>query len=107
MLARRRLRRRERRPVAHAARCRALFEHEVLTGQQLVDAARHRAAARHVEQFEERHDLRVVEYPITFVDRQYGTSKMSGRIVAESMLLVTAWGLRDIALAAAGRLRRS
>ena len=39
---------------------------------------------------------RVEEHPITFVDRQYGTSKMSGRIIAESMILVTGWGLRDV-----------
>ena len=44
-----------------------------------------------------RRGLTVVEHPITFVDREYGTSKMSGRIVAESMLLVTGWGLRDAA----------
>lgn len=37
----------------------------------------------------------VVEVPIEFVDRDYGSSKMSSRIIAESMLLVTAWGLRD------------
>jgi dolichol-phosphate mannosyltransferase len=37
----------------------------------------------------------VVEEPIVFVDRQYGTSKMSARIIAESMLLVTRWGLGD------------
>lgn len=37
----------------------------------------------------------VVEQPITFVDREHGTSKMSGRIVAESMLLVTKWAIVD------------
>ncbi len=37
----------------------------------------------------------IVETPIVFRDRQFGTSKMSGRIVAESMLLVTKWGLFD------------
>lgn len=37
----------------------------------------------------------VVETPIVFRDRRYGTSKMSGRIIAESMLLVTKWGLSD------------
>jgi dolichol-phosphate mannosyltransferase len=42
---------------------------------------------------------KVVETPITFRDRQFGTSKMSGRIIAESMLLVTKWGVFD-------RLRR-
>ena len=37
----------------------------------------------------------VVEHPITFVDREFGTSKMSVSIIAESMLLVTKWGLAD------------
>lgn len=36
----------------------------------------------------------IIEHPITFVDRKYGASKMSGRIIAESMWLVTRWGLR-------------
>jgi dolichol-phosphate mannosyltransferase len=39
--------------------------------------------------------LRVMETPIVFRDRRYGASKMSGRIVAESMWLVTSWALRD------------
>jgi dolichol-phosphate mannosyltransferase len=38
---------------------------------------------------------RIVELPITFTDRTHGTSKMSGRIVVEAMLLVTWWGFRD------------
>ena len=38
---------------------------------------------------------KIVETPITFRDRQFGTSKMSGRIIAESMLLVTRWGVAD------------
>lgn len=38
---------------------------------------------------------RIVETPITFVDRTHGVSKMRARIIAEAMLLVTAWGLRD------------
>jgi dolichol-phosphate mannosyltransferase len=38
---------------------------------------------------------RIVEVPITFTDRERGTSKMSGRIVVEAMALVTLWGLRD------------
>jgi dolichol-phosphate mannosyltransferase len=42
-----------------------------------------------------RHNYSVVEEPITFVDREFGTSKMSGRIVAESMLLVTVWAAGD------------
>ncbi len=38
---------------------------------------------------------RIVEVPISFSDRVRGTSKMSGRIVVEAMLLVTWWGVRD------------
>lgn len=43
-----------------------------------------------------------VEIPITFVDRTEGTSKMSVRIMVESMLRVTRWGV----LLQAQRLRR-
>jgi dolichol-phosphate mannosyltransferase len=42
---------------------------------------------------------RVVETPIIFRDRTVGKSKMSGRIIVESMMLVTRWGVND-------RLRR-
>jgi dolichol-phosphate mannosyltransferase len=42
---------------------------------------------------------RITEVPITFTDRERGTSKMSSRIVLEAMALVTVWGARD-------RLRR-
>lgn len=34
----------------------------------------------------------VVEVPIEFVERAYGTSKMSGAIVREALIKVTAWG---------------
>lgn len=37
----------------------------------------------------------IVETPIIFRDRERGTSKMSGRIIVESMLLVTSCGLAD------------
>jgi dolichol-phosphate mannosyltransferase len=37
----------------------------------------------------------IVELPITFHDRVRGTSKMSWRIIAEAMLLVTRWAIRD------------
>jgi dolichol-phosphate mannosyltransferase len=33
------------------------------------------------------------EVPITFIDRVYGTSKMSSAIVVEALVLVTAWAL--------------
>ncbi|HEX2362729.1 MAG TPA: dolichol-phosphate mannosyltransferase, partial [Jiangellaceae bacterium] len=36
--------------------------------------------------------LRVVEVPITFVERSEGTSKMSGGIVREALWQVTRWG---------------
>jgi dolichol-phosphate mannosyltransferase len=42
-----------------------------------------------------RHGYRIVETPIVFRDRTQGKSKMSERIIAESMLLVTKWGLID------------
>ena len=38
--------------------------------------------------------LRVVEVPITFVEREFGDSKMSQRIVREAMQQVTRWGVR-------------
>ena len=37
----------------------------------------------------------IVEVPIAFAERAHGASKMSARIVAEALVLVTAWGLRD------------
>jgi len=37
----------------------------------------------------------VVELPIQFLDRTHGHSKMSSTIVAEALVLVTWWGLRD------------
>lgn len=44
---------------------------------------------------------RVVEVPITFVEREYGQSKMSQKIVAEALLRTTWWGLKH----RAGQLR--
>jgi dolichol-phosphate mannosyltransferase len=38
---------------------------------------------------------KVVEIPISFSDRSFGRSKMSGRIVVEALALVTWWGIRD------------
>ncbi len=43
-----------------------------------------------------RHGLSVTEVPITFTDRARGSSKMSGAIVAEAVLRVLAWRLRDV-----------
>ena len=50
---------------------------------------------------------RVMESPIVFRDRQYGESKMSGRIIVESMLLVTRWALRDLVARPPGTARRT
>ena len=38
---------------------------------------------------------RVVEIPITFVERTTGESKMKGRIIAEAIWRVTKWGVSD------------
>jgi dolichol-phosphate mannosyltransferase len=40
-----------------------------------------------------RRGFRVVEVPITFVERVHGTSKMSGGIVREALWRVTGWGI--------------
>jgi dolichol-phosphate mannosyltransferase len=54
-----------------------------------------------------RSGARVVEVPITFTERAFGRSKMSGSIVAEALVRVTAWGLRDrLADRLPGRVRR-
>lgn len=43
--------------------------------------------------------LRVVEFPITFSERVFGYSKMSGGIVREALVQVTLWGIRRRVLA--------
>lgn len=40
-------------------------------------------------------DLRVVEVPIEFVERERGDSKMSGAVATESLKRITQWGLRE------------
>lgn len=49
-----------------------------------------------------RRGLRVVEVPITFVERETGVSKMSRDIVRESLGRITGWGVQH----RAGQLRR-
>jgi dolichol-phosphate mannosyltransferase len=50
---------------------------------------------------------RVTEVPITFTERRFGRSKMSGSIVGEALVRVTAWGIRDrLADWLPGRVRR-
>lgn len=51
----------------------------------------------------DRNGARIEETPIIFRDRTHGRSKMSGRIIVESMILVTRWGVAD----RFGRLGRS
>jgi glycosyltransferase involved in cell wall biosynthesis len=49
---------------------------------------------------------RIEEVPIAFTDRVRGNSKMSWRIIAEAMALVTWWGVRDRVLGRGARRRR-
>lgn len=42
-----------------------------------------------------KHGGRIVEVPITFVERVAGHSKMSKAIVAEALMSVTRWGMKD------------
>jgi dolichol-phosphate mannosyltransferase len=53
-----------------------------------------------------RKGFRVVEVPITFVERERGQSKMSRAIVAEAMVKVGRWGLAYRANQVRGLLRR-
>ena len=49
---------------------------------------------------------RIVEVPISFVDRTAGDSKMSSSIVVEALGLVTWWGLQRAWRGLRGRQRR-
>jgi dolichol-phosphate mannosyltransferase len=53
-----------------------------------------------------RQGLRVREVPIEFVERVRGDSKMTGRVAAESLQRITAWGLRERKEQVLGRRRR-
>ena len=54
-----------------------------------------------------RDGARVAEVPITFTERRFGRSKMSGSIVGEALVRVTVWGVRDrLADWLPGRVRR-
>ena len=39
--------------------------------------------------------FRITEVPITFVEREFGASKMSGNIVGEALKRVTVWGIQS------------
>jgi len=49
---------------------------------------------------------RVVEVPITFVEREQGVSKMSNTIIVEALVNVTRWGMRERSRQVAGAVRR-
>lgn len=51
--------------------------------------------------------FRIVEIPVTFLERERGSSKMSGAIVAEAMLRVTGWGIGEIVSGDGRRARRA
>jgi dolichol-phosphate mannosyltransferase len=51
--------------------------------------------------------LRIVEVPITFVERVHGASKMTMDIVVEAMARVTGWGIVSLPSRVTGRSRRS
>ena len=51
--------------------------------------------------------LRVVEVPITFVERELGQSKMSRDIVREALVRVTTWGVQHRLAQARGLLGRT
>jgi len=53
-----------------------------------------------------RKGLRVVEVPITFVEREVGNSKMSRDIVVESLRRITAWGVGHRTAQAKGLAKR-
>ncbi len=76
------------------------FRTSVLESQDLGTVATHGYAFK-IEMARRVHQAggRIVEVPITFVERTAGQSKMSRRIVVEALLQVTRWGLKD-------RLRR-
>ncbi|WP_456844079.1 polyprenol monophosphomannose synthase [Cellulomonas sp. P5_C6] len=54
-----------------------------------------------------RSGARVVEVPITFVERELGHSKMSRGIVIEALVSVTRWGIAERSRRVAGAFRRS
>jgi dolichol-phosphate mannosyltransferase len=53
-----------------------------------------------------RRGLRVDEVPITFVEREHGTSKMNQKIVVEALWRVARWGVRYRTAQVTDRVRR-
>lgn len=54
-----------------------------------------------------RRGLRVDEVPITFVEREYGTSKMDRAIVVEALWRLTGWSVRYRSVQLTGLVRRA
>jgi hypothetical protein len=63
----------------------------------LADAVRSEGYAFQVELVHRawRSGFSVAEVPITFRERQHGRSKISRRIVAEALIQITRWAIRD------------
>jgi dolichol-phosphate mannosyltransferase len=53
-----------------------------------------------------KHGARVVEVPITFVERELGASKMSRSIIVEALISVTRWGIAERSRRLAGAFHR-
>ncbi len=84
--------------VFRASALRALDVHQVASQGYCfqVDMARRAVAS----------GLRVREVPITFVEREFGTSKMNGSIVREALWRVTVWGAQERAVKARAAVAR-
>jgi dolichol-phosphate mannosyltransferase len=50
--------------------------------------------------------MRIVEVPVTFVERERGRSKMSRAIIGEALWRVTVWGLARLVPGHRARIRR-
>ena len=49
---------------------------------------------------------RIIEVPITFMEREQGVSKMSSDIILEALVNVTVWGARERSRQVAGAFGR-
>ncbi|MGW5673134.1 polyprenol monophosphomannose synthase [Micromonospora sp. NPDC003776] len=83
-------------PVSDATGGYRVYRSRALEAMGL-DAVRSQGYAFQVElsRLAHRAGVRMVEVPITFVEREHGDSKMSPLIVAEALWRITTWGVRD------------
>ena len=71
-----------------------VFSLELLKGLPLKNVASHGYSFQvEMAMRSARHGAKIVEVPITFVERVSGVSKMNTAIVAEALWLVTKWGI--------------